>query len=136
MKVRELIEKLQALDPEMTILGNFEGGYEHIRVLEESVFISRELDAKVVVISEDYDAPYLSAAHVDEKYLVDKNPPPLGPRRQGLFSEIMEQQLSVIMSDMIKRDTIYLISKDNPPPNSRFVEFKIHNDRKDQNEDS
>ena len=131
MKVKELIEKLQALDPEMVVVGNFESGYEHIRALEEDVFVSRESDIRAVVISEDYDANYLTEADVDEKYVIEKNPESakqcidIPPALQELFTTILDDQM--------QRGQIFLMSS---KPNTGFVEFPVHVKRKDKNENS
>ena len=135
MKVKELIEKLQQLDPEMVVVGEFESGREHVAIDIGEVYLNRNFDAKAVVISESYEDSYIKDADFREEDLIEKELPPPRPR-QGLFSELMEQQLSIVMSDMLKRDTAFLVSKDNLPADAKFVEFPIHVERKDQNENS
>lgn len=123
MKVKELIEKLKEFDPELLVLGNFEDGYEHIHLGEGIIWVDSNLDATALIIGEDYQAPYLTAKDVDEKFLIEKPEPPT--RSAGHLNAIMDN-LKVIISDQINRDTVIVTNLNKPKPTGDYVEFPIH----------
>ncbi|ASZ72607.1 hypothetical protein NELLIE_35 [Arthrobacter phage Nellie] len=129
MKVRELIEKLQAFDPEMNVLGDFESGREHISIGTDEVFINRRFNANAVLIRESYEDGYVSEAHFREEDLIEKEFKPV-TSRQGLFAELVAKEYQQILSDSLERGTVFLVNKDNLSKDG-FVEFKIHNERTD-----
>lgn len=132
MKVKEFIEKLQALedqDMEVVAIDHEYGAYliDEPEIREE---YSRGYDTVKVVVLDDTVSRFLW--DIDPKYITKGEP----PKRTGpnLVSDSILR--NVFMSQFVPPNQVFLTTKDNLPPDATHIEFKIHDDRKDQNEGS
>jgi len=131
MKVRELIEKLQAFedqDMEVVAIDHEYGAYRLDDPEIRDEYASGYTKAKVVVLDDNCD----SLNDLDEKYLTREEP----PKRSGppvFYDSILQR---VFTSSFVERGSISLMSQKDLPPDAKFVEFPIHVKREDQNEGS
>jgi hypothetical protein len=131
MKVRELIEKLQALEDQDMEVAASDSEYGFYLIDEPDV---RETYAygydkvKIVALTEGLR----TWTDVDPKYIIKGEPPKR--RNPPLLPNTIFQQ--VFASHLVPENMIIFTNKDNLPADATHVEFKIHDDRKDQNESS
>jgi len=132
MKVRELIEKLQAFedqDMEVVAIDHEYGAYRLDDPEIRDEYASGYTKAKVVVLDDNCD----SLNDLDEKYLTREEPPKRSGRSMLLPNTLLQE---VFMSRLVPENTIFITNKENLPPDATHVEFPIYKNREDQSEGS
>ena len=131
MKVRELIEKLQAFEDQDMEVAASDSEYGFYLIDEPDVretFAYGYDKVKIVALTESIR----TWTDVDPKYII-KGEPPKRTGRSLIHDSILRE---VFTSMLVPPGQVFLTTKDNLPSDAKFVEFPIHVDRKDQNESS
>jgi hypothetical protein len=125
MKVKELIEKLQAFDPELTVTySDSEEGTTVVYDLGtiEDAYISGWNKATVLSLDGEYAEP----KHIADKYLTKEEPRPYNPSpMMDVLSAEMKAVYAASLNSLIARDSIFLANPNPPVNKDGFVEFKI-----------
>ena len=131
MKVRELIEKLQAFEDQDMEVAASDSEYGFYLIDDPDImetFAYGYDKVKIVALTESLR----TWTDVDEKYIT-RNAPPKRTSRSMLLPNIILGQVyeSVLASQLTCANVVF-----DTEPDAKFVEFPIHKNREDQNEGS